>query len=147
LNVQIYTLHIAVVVVTFAIASATENFVRGLLGDRKMLQLALLLQSLGSFTLLFSDCCYLLTTAMAMYVIGFALIYPTIFSASMEIFPQMKGSASSAIMFLRYLLCASLTASCASLFTGDITSLGLVMLILSISVVILSIYYLSFQTS
>jgi len=41
----------------------------------------------------------------------------------MEIFPQIKGTTSSAIMSLRYLIWAALTFLCGHAFDGSIVSL------------------------
>lgn len=41
---------------------------------------------------------------MTLFCIGFAIYYPVVFASSLEIFPEMKGTASSAIMSMRAIL-------------------------------------------
>lgn len=102
LSMLIYTINTAFVVACFAIISFLSGKITNLLGTRNTLISALAIQFLGTMWMYFSKNAIHFTGSMSIFSIGFALIYPIVFARSMEIFPQIKGTASSAIMSLRY---------------------------------------------
>ena len=61
---------------------------------------------------------YLTTSCMIIFAVGFGICYPAIFASSLEIFPEIKGTASSAIMSMRFLLCAFFTGLASYLYNG-----------------------------
>ncbi len=65
---------------------------------------------------------------MVLFAIGFAIIYPVVFTASLEIFPESKGTASSLIMSQRALLNAAFIALIGYYFDGSAFMVSSVML-------------------
>lgn len=78
-----------------------------------------------------------LTSAMILFNIGFAIIFPIIVPRSLEIFPEMKGTASSAITGLRYLLCTVITGLSSELYHINSRGLGIVFCSVSLTVAVL----------
>lgn len=69
-----------------------------------------------------------LTLGMVLFAVGFAITYPVIFTASLEIFPQSKGAASSLIMSQRALLNAAFITLISFIFDGSAFIVSSVML-------------------
>ena len=105
-----YTLHTAIVVATFAMVSSVVGKITDYIGTQKALVIALSLQIIGPLVMCFDASSVSFTCGMSIFSLGDAVVFPIIFARSMEIFPKIKGAASSAIMSLRYLICAGLTA-------------------------------------
>lgn len=106
LNILSYTYHQASIILISAITSAISGKVNQYFGVKSTILISLLFCLLGSCALFTANHAVILTMAMSLFCIGFALLYPIIFAYSMEIFPALKGPASSMIMSLRYLLCS-----------------------------------------
>lgn len=104
-----YLGHISCVILTFAIASSVYSRCFKY-SEKIVVNGAMVLIVLSGSLLACSRTPQFLTLSMSLYSIGFALLYPPIFSRSMEIFPKLKGTASSLIMSMRYLMCAVLCA-------------------------------------
>lgn len=113
-----YTLHQGAVVAVFAITSAFSDKAIKNLGAKKTLISAICLSFSGSALMLCARNSWTLTIPMSLFSIGFALTYPIIFARSLEIFPNLKGTASSAIMSLRYLLCSVITGLASYFYDG-----------------------------
>lgn len=135
-----YVFHQFIIVFIFAITSLWSSSLSRKLGPRRsiiigisFLTLSGILLTAFSFMSLLSS--YSLTSFMGLFCFGFAIIYPIIFSASLEIFPHIKGTASSLIMSMRSLICFSLVAISSYLYNG---------LPLRISLIILSVTTISF---
>lgn len=137
-----YTFHIALVVACLAIASAVSGKVTDVLGERKMVKFALILQMTASLIMCAASNINLFTYGMGIFSISFALIYPILFARSMEIFPEMKGVASSAIMCSRYFICSGLTAIASFSYSNTSLSLALVILCTSMIVFLVGSYLL-----
>ena len=135
-----YTLHQGSIVAVFALTSALSGQLITIVNTKNLLHFAVWIAAGGSIMMLFSYNSLILTLAMSLFNIGFALIYPIIFARSLTIFPDLKGTASSAIMALRYLLCSLVTALASLLYNGQSQMLGLVMFsVLIISVLVRSL--------
>ena len=135
-----YTLNQAIVVATFAVVSACSGKIIERLKAKKTVALALFASTIGISIMLFIQSVQMLTFSMSIFSIGFALAYPVIFSRSMEIFPEFKGTASSAIISLRYLICATLTGLASHYYQGDVISLALLLLITLLLIITSTIY-------
>jgi MFS transporter, DHA1 family, multidrug resistance protein len=129
-----YILHQGAIIFAFAITSAVSGKVTEIIGTRKLLSSAFCLSFMGSMIMLFSRNSFMLTASMSLFSIGFALAYPIIFAHSLEIFPDLKGTASSAVMGLRYLLCSAITGLASYFY--DSKPLPLAMIIFSVTVII-----------
>jgi DHA1 family bicyclomycin/chloramphenicol resistance-like MFS transporter len=137
-----YTVHQGIIICVFAITSALFSKINTSLGTQRILYLALCLCVLGSMMMLFSYTASLLTVAMSLFCIGFACLYPIIFAYSLEILPQLKGTASSVIMSLRYLLCALITSVGSNVYNNNVFNLSLLILGIIIIVVFLFIFFI-----
>lgn len=119
-----FVAHQAVIVASFAIASLFADKLIKRLSSNQVVILGIGISSLGSLILIglgwaapFSA--YSTTAAMGLFSIGFAACYPVIFSESLSIFPELRGSASSAIMSIRALLVFLFTGLISQFYNGE----------------------------
>lgn len=137
-----YTSHQAIAVFAFALVSIFAGRVTKLFGAKAIIYLSLILCFLGSLLMILSYDECIFTFAVSIFYIGSAFLYPIIFASSLEIFPEIKGFASSAIMTIRYLLCSLVTGFTIYLYDGDFIALSLIMFGLGVMISILSIFLL-----
>lgn len=121
-----YTLNQGAVIAAFALASVVSGKTTAKLGVGSTLATAFALSLAGSGLMLGAQGSLMLTSSMSLFSVGFALIYPIIFARSVEIFPEIKGTASSAIMGMRYLICSAITAIASFLYSGHSLTLAAV---------------------
>ncbi len=79
------------------------------------------------------------TGSVAVFCVGFAVVYPVVFGRSMSVFPELGGAASSVTMSARALLVTLLTAISSAFFTGDPVVPAAVMAGAVVVVVLLSV--------
>ena len=82
---------------------------------------------------------YLTSISMSMYGVGAAISYPVVFAKSLEIFPDIKGAASSAIMAMRSLICAAAIAISSYIYYGELITVAYMLIAVSAMLVPLSI--------
>ena len=138
LDMASYTFNQGAIITSFAITSAAFGQITKVLGRRRTLLVAACLSFMGAISMIFSTSSLELTIFMSVFSIGFALIYPIIFAHSVEIFPDIKGAASSVIMSLRYLLCSMITGLATYFYNGNLTVIGIVMSVVATMVFMLS---------
>ncbi len=134
LSIIAYALHQAVIVASFAVTSLFSGaFIQKLggkgcvvLGMGTSLMSAILMVGAGW---LVPHSPYAMTVLMTLFCIGFAISYPVIFASSLEIFPGIKGTASSAIMSMRALLSFALIGLMSYLYDGRSLTVSLVILL------------------
>ena len=80
LDMLIYTINTSFIVACFALASFFSSQITDLLGVRKTLIFALVMQLIGTILMCFARKPIHLTSSMSIFSIGFALIYPIIFA-------------------------------------------------------------------
>ncbi|MFK7973832.1 MAG: multidrug effflux MFS transporter [Rickettsiaceae bacterium] len=134
LPIMQYALHQGGIISAFAFTSLYAGKINKFFGLKQSVIYGVAIMLLGA-TLLLSvgltmlPAPFLTSAAMMVYGIGSAISYPVIFAKSLEIFPDIKGSASSMIMTMRMLLCAGFVALSSYLYSGPlITVAGLVLL-------------------
>ncbi|GAB4162578.1 MAG: rhizoferrin import MFS transporter FslD [Rickettsiaceae bacterium] len=115
LPIMHYALHQGSIIAVFSFVSLHCGRINNLIGMGNSVKYGTLLILIGSImliavSLLFAKAPYLTSLAMIIYGIGAAITYPVIFAKSLDIFPDIKGTASSAIMSMRALLCAGFIA-------------------------------------
>ena len=137
LSVTHYTLNQMAVIASFAITSVMFGQIIGLCGKKFTLLFAACLSFVSCIMIIFATSSIAITVFMSLFCIGFALIYPLIFTYSLEIFPDIKGTASSVIMGLRYFLCSVITGLSAYFYNGILMNLGIVMSFAAIMVLLL----------
>lgn len=126
-----YACHQATIIGSFSLVSLLSGFLARhwktrflIISGVSMTLLAAF--GLGSISLFCPDSPTGITLCMILFGIGFALCYPLIFTASLEIFPDLKGTASSAIMSLRALLCSTCVGLVGMLYKGGIGAIACV---------------------
>ncbi len=137
LDMASYAFNQGAIIASFAITSAAFGQIIKVLGKKMTLLVATCLSFIGSIMMIFSTSSFELTVSMSIFSVGSALIYPIIFAYSVEIFPDIKGVASSVIMSLRYLLCSIITGFATYFYNGNPRVIGIVMSIVSTTVCML----------
>lgn len=149
LSLTQYALYQCVIIATFSFVSMMSGRILSKLGAHKMLQLAVALCISSNIALVIlgyqtHQSAYVFTFLMSLSATGFALIYPVIFSYSLEIFPEIKGIVSSALMSLRSLLCALGVAITSMLYQQTLISLVIPMFCINM-LGIAAVFYLMHQ--
>ncbi|WP_316354138.1 multidrug effflux MFS transporter [Candidatus Trichorickettsia mobilis] len=135
-----YTLHQGVVIAVFAIVSLGSGWLIKKLGTINAIYLGLVLYIIGSIMTLFANSPYVVTFSLSICGIGAAIFYPIIFVRSIEIFPELKGTASSAIMSMRYVLCSTLTWIASYSYDGTPATFAHVIIITTIFIILFIIH-------
>jgi len=135
LSVMEYVFHQAVILITFAVVSLFSGKITHKIGARKSVNLGMLISLVGSVALVGSSIMFptspnLTTLFMSLVCLGSAISYPVIFGASLEIFPEIKGTSSSLIMSMRSLVCFGTVAVTGYCYNGH--SLRIALLVLMI---------------
>ena len=132
-----YGLYQGSILVCFSVLSLYAGQIAEYFGRVKSLKISIIIHAAGLammtiVSLYFSDNKYLITMGMIIFGWGFAILYPVIFGYSMEIFPDLSGTASSLTMGIRALLCSACTAYATHAFAGELFNVVQVQLILCI---------------
>jgi DHA1 family bicyclomycin/chloramphenicol resistance-like MFS transporter len=119
-----YVLHQAFVVLIFAIVSLFSGKITKKIGPKGSITKGLVLSGIGAISLAIlsltgAQSPNLMTLLMSLVSLGSAISYPVIFAASLEIFPEIKGTSSSVIMSMRAFLCFGFVAINGCLYNGD----------------------------
>ena len=135
LSVMEYVFHQAVILVTFAVVSLLSGRITRKIGSRKSVNLGMLISLIGSIALVGTCITFpispnLTTLFMSIICLGSAISYPVIFGASLEIFPEIKGTSSSLIMSMRSLVCFGTVAATGYCYNGDSLRIALLVLII-----------------
>lgn len=130
LSTASFVLHQACIIGAFALMSVFAQNITQTLGTQRTTTVSFMLCCLSSAMLLgfgyigFSSP-LITTVSLVLFSIGFAVCYPIIFSSSLSIFPEMYGTASSAIMSLRALLVSGFTSVSCYLYDGSLMSVAI----------------------
>jgi DHA1 family bicyclomycin/chloramphenicol resistance-like MFS transporter len=132
LSIVEYAFHQAAIIGSFAVISLFAGFYVKRFGQRLCIQQGISLCVLGILALLGLGVVqqpspYAVTAAVMVSCIGLGLCYPTIFGASLEIFPEIKGTASSVIMSIRAFLITAVVGAVSALYTGELIRVALVL--------------------
>ncbi|MBA8666497.1 multidrug effflux MFS transporter [Holosporaceae bacterium 'Namur'] len=138
LGILTYTIHQSIIAAAFALTSLISGNITNMLGVKNSIYSGLFLISISSTIMPAAPSENYLTLIMALFCIGFAILYPLIFARSMEIFPNKKGVASSLIMSIRYLLCSAVAWLANYIYNGSPVKLGLIILVLSMITALLT---------
>lgn len=137
LSLATYIVHQSLVIASFAIASTIASKATVKFGKKQIVLYSAYVSLFSCFAMIFADHSFSFTILMSIFCISFALIYPIIFTYSMEIFPDFKGTASSIIMSLRYLICSIITWFATYFYHGTPMNLGIILA--SFSAIILTL--------
>ncbi|MBY0282009.1 MAG: multidrug effflux MFS transporter [Alphaproteobacteria bacterium] len=123
MSLAAYALHQATIVSCFSIVSLFVEKISVKIGEKNCIKSGTIICMIGSLALVtlcvispYSP--YVTTSCMIVFCIGFSIVYPIVFTASLEIFPELKGTASSAIMGMRTFLCSSIIGLVSYLYDG-----------------------------
>lgn len=140
LSIMAYALHQAAIICAFISMNLFTPWLNDKFKKVKCLLIGINLCTIGlvflvSISLIIPYSPYLISLGMMVFCMGFAICYPVTFMDSLEVFPNLKGIASSAGMSLRMLVCAGcvgLTGCCydrmpLTVFLSLVPPLGLAM--------------------
>jgi DHA1 family bicyclomycin/chloramphenicol resistance-like MFS transporter len=142
-SILVYTMHQAIIVFSYSFVSYFVKFITKKLGMVRAIYFSLFFYILGSVAIFFSWSAYTLTLFYCVFCVGAAVIYPIIFSHSVEIFPEIKGASSSLIMGLRYFVCSIITGAASFFYNDTVFSLSMVIFVVTCFIVWITIYLLS----
>ena len=145
LPIMYYALLQGMIIGSFSLTSEYSGKINKYLGEKKsifygvsmLLFGALSLITLSIFNL---DGPSLTTISMVICALGTAISYPIIFMKSFDIFPDIRGAASSAIMSVRMLISSIVVALVSALYSGNLFIVAFIMLVVNIISTILTIY-------
>ena len=117
LPIMYYAINQGIIIAIFSIFSMYSGRITSYLGEKICVvygtSFLFLAGVSGSFIgFLFPKSPFLTTSFMIIYSIGAAITYPIIFTKSLDIFPEIRGTASSTIMATRSLICALFISTC-----------------------------------
>ena len=137
-----YVISQCIVISVFSTISVLSGKITNALGIRKSIFVAIVFSLAGSTALFFAFNHYILTISMSFLVSASAISYPIVFARSMEIFPDIKGTASSVIIALRYLAFFAITGAVNYFYDGTSFSLATIAFISAFLGFILNVYLL-----
>lgn len=147
LSIIAYALHQGFIVSTFSLISLFSGKLIEKLGTKGCIIKGLALSALGAVLLVIlsfvsPNSPYLMTSFMSLFCIGAAMAYPVIFMASLEIFPHIKGVASSTIMAIRALLIFISMSLTSYLYNGHPFRVAVMVMGTFILVFVLTLHFL-----
>lgn len=148
LSVISFAFQQAIIVGVFAVTSLFADKLIPLLGPQGVVKVGMFLSSIACILMLMMNSIlpntyYLLTIFMCLFGVGFAICYPVIFSASLSIFPNMRGTASSLIMAIRALLVTGFTAMVGYFYDRQVFVVALFITLGVFLAILFSAYWIS----
>ncbi len=121
-----FSFHQAAIITSFSVVSFYANRISGYFGERRAALQGLWITS-GSTAVLLAltwvtpvPSPYLVTPLMCVFAASCSIGFAVVFSASLGIFPEKNGPASSMIMGMRTLYCATAVQGAAMLYNGTL---------------------------
>ncbi len=147
LSTMCYVLHQGIIVSVFSIISLYSGQIIEFLGKRNCMVYGMIGALLGGISMFIvsittENSPYLTSMSVMLYSTGAAVSYPVIFSESLEVFPDIRGTASSAIMSVRALICAAFIAVASYFYSGELIDVAMMLLIAASLIAIFSIMLL-----
>ncbi|QIT36438.1 multidrug effflux MFS transporter [Wolbachia endosymbiont of Brugia pahangi] len=147
LSSTIYALHQGAIVGCFSLVSLFTGkilrklgAIRCVISGTGMIVIGSLSLVIFSLTMTHLSC--LVTLSMIIFVVGCAICQPVIFNASLNIFPDIKGTASSAVSFIRSFIIAIFIGLTSYVYNGQAISVSLLVLSAVVLELIFTIYLL-----
>ncbi|MDX5462243.1 MAG: multidrug effflux MFS transporter [Wolbachia endosymbiont of Tetragnatha montana] len=127
LSSTIYALHQGAIVGCFSLISLFASKILQKLGAIKCVISGTSVGAIGSlllviFSIIVPHSFYLVTLSMIIFSIGCAICQPVIFNASINVFPEIKGTASSAVAFIRSFIMAVFIGLTSYVYNGQAIS-------------------------
>lgn len=129
-----FVLHQAIIISSFGITSMFSGRIMKYIGPEKMVKAGIGLSLASVFALTFATYYlprepWVMTFFMSLFCIAFAICYPVIFSASLSVFPELRGTASSVIMGIRALLVSAFTGATSYLYNAEPITVAFIILL------------------
>lgn len=140
-----YAIHQGFIIGTFSLVSQFSGDIKNFLGERICVISGIILLLIGN-TMLFTlgvfvvNNPYLTSLSMILGSAGAAISYPLIFAKSFDIFPEIKGTASSALMSIRMLITASVIAFTAYIYDGSLFKVASLILFINLISATMTVY-------
>ncbi len=142
LSIMYYALHQGVIILMFSIFSMNFNKITNIIGEKKSIIYGIAINFIGAIMTLITGIFYpnspiFSTISVAIFSIGAAISYPIIFAKSLDIFPKIRGTASSALMAMRSLLIGVFIAFASYMYNGTMfnVAIGLVISAILVSLI------------
>lgn len=144
LPIMYYALHQGTIIAVFSAFSLYSGQISQLIGEKNCVIYGALFTLIGGLFMLSvafatNKAPYFTTISMIFYGIGAAISYPVVFARSLEIFPNIKGTASSVIMTMRSLMCAGFIAVSSYLYYGSLLTVAAMVLMAAVLIIFCSI--------
>lgn len=133
LSSTIYALHQGAIVGSFSLISLFSSKILKKLGAIWCVISGTSVGAIGSLllvilSLIMPHSSYLVTLSMIIFSIGCAICQPVIFNASINVFPEIKGTASSALSFIRAFVMAIFISLTSYVYNGQAINISLLVL-------------------
>lgn len=126
-----YAAHQVIVVVSFAIVSMLSGVILKYMNNFQCILTGITFSIIGTLSFWLGSLIFpnaLTTTAsVSIFSVGFALLYPVTFTSSLEIFPNIKGSATSLIMSKRAVIIAFVIFMTSYFYDGKSSTVAWIM--------------------
>ncbi|WP_264336970.1 MULTISPECIES: multidrug effflux MFS transporter [unclassified Wolbachia] len=130
LSSTIYALHQGAIIGSFSLVSLFSGKISHKLGAMRCVISGTGVITIGSLLLLIFSITmphfyYLVTLSMIIFCIGCGICQAVIFNASLNTFPEIKGTVSSAVSFVRFFTMAIFTGLTSYVYDGQATSVAI----------------------
>lgn len=147
LSSTIYALHQGAIVGCFSLISLFAGKILQKLGAIKCVISGTSVGAIGSlllviFSIIVPHSFYLVTLSMIIFSIGCAICQPVIFNASINVFPEIKGTASSAVSFIRAFIMAIFIGLTSYIYNGQTISVAVLVLSAIVLELVFTVYLL-----
>ncbi len=147
LSSTIYALHQGAIVGCFSLISLFAGKILQKLGAIKCVISGTSVGAIGSlllviFSIIVPHSFYLVTLSMIIFSIGCAIFQPVIFNASINVFPEIKGTASSAVSFIRAFIMAIFIGLTSYVYNGQAISVAVLVLSAIVLELVFTVYLL-----
>ncbi|MBA8755792.1 multidrug effflux MFS transporter [Wolbachia pipientis] len=147
LSSTIYALHQGAIVGCFSLISLFAGKILQKLGEIWCVISGTSVGAIGSlllviFSIIVPHSFYLVTLSMIIFSIGCAICQPVIFNASINVFPKIKGTASSALSFIRAFIMAIFIGLTSYIYNGQTISVSLLVLSAIVLELVFTVYLL-----
>ncbi|MBS9530594.1 multidrug effflux MFS transporter [Wolbachia endosymbiont of Rhagoletis cerasi] len=147
LSSTIYALHQGAIVGCFSLISLFAGKILQKLGAIKCVISGTSVGAIGSlllviFSIIVPHSFYLVTLSMIIFSIGCAICQPVIFNASINVFPEIKGTASSAVSFIRAFIMTIFIGLTSYVYNGQTISVAVLVLSAVVLELIFTVYLL-----
>ncbi len=137
LSIMQYAMHQGAIIAVFSFISLKAGDISAMVGATRCVILGIGFMVLSGILLVavalsFNNAPYLTSISMIINGLGVAISYPIIFAKSLEIFPDIRGAASSMLMGVRSLICASTIAFASYFYNGSLFVVAIFILIAAI---------------